>query len=231
MEGQGFGSFPDHPEPRVIARLDVFVAEGVQKLSQEGKGESVSVSEFARRAGCDRKQVQRAIKKGLLSPEPDGKILASLVGGQWRKPNRRTIAKRAELAGGTTQVAPPEKNVSPRRTGSRKAETPAEVAERLVAQHPLLSLDEALKLKENYLGRLKQLDYDLKAGTVHLSSNCVKAVGQEYARVRTKVLAVPSEQAPALFRCRSVAEIEDLLRGVLVEALEALTLDHEPAAA
>ncbi len=89
----------------------------------------------------------------------------------------------------------------------------------------LLSLDEALKLKENYLGRLKQLEYDVKAGAVHNSGACTAIVGQEYARVRTKVLAIPSEQAPALFRCQTVAEIEDALRGALVEALEALVSD------
>lgn len=192
-------------------------------MSQPPEPAGLSISEFARREGVDRTQVRRALAKGQISANPDGTIPSSAVGSQWRKPNRRTVVKKAGAAAvvpDVVPVAPPPK---------RKGETVAEAAERLVAELPLLTLDEALKLKENYLGRIKQLEYDIKAGAVHNSAACVTAVGKEYARVRTKILAIPSEQAPALFRCRTVAEIEDLLRGALIEALEALTLD-EPAA-
>lgn len=191
-------------------------------MSHPDGAAGLSISEFARREGCDRTQVRRALEKGLISANPDGTIPVSAVGSQWRKPNRRTVIKKA----GTMSVVPDVVPVAPVvPSPKRKAETVAEAAERIVAERPLLSLDEALKLKENYLGRLKQLEYDAKAGAVHTSASCVAAVGKEYARVRTKILAIPPEQAPALFRCRTVAEIEDLLRGALVEALEALTLD------
>lgn len=197
-------------------------------MSHPSDGEMISRVEFGRRAGVDPVQVRRAIKIGALPDREDKLLPANLTDGQWRKPNRRTVSKRAAAAAikdGTTETVPPA------RTTRRAPETPEQAAERIVTQTELLSLEGALKLKENYLGRLKQLEYDIKAGAVHNTSSCTTIVGQEYARVRTKVLAIPSEQAPALFRCQSVAEIEDALRGALVEALEALIRDEQSTGA
>jgi hypothetical protein len=50
-------------------------------------------------------------------------------------------------------------------------------------------------------------------------------VGQEYAVVRTKLLAIPSEQAPRVHRCRTVAEVQDTLREIITRILEELTAD------
>lgn len=183
--------------------------------------EWVSVSEFARRAGCDRKQVARAVQKGLISKGNDGLLDAAQADGNWRKPNRRTasrgvgqqVRQLAVVPGGGTTCAP--------------GETIAEAVERIVTEQPLLAIADALKLKENYLGRLKQLEYDQKAGSVVLIGEVSKAVGEEYSTVRRKLLAIPAEHAPAIHRAGSVVEVTDLLRSVIVEALEGLSLDGE----
>ncbi|WP_242183108.1 hypothetical protein [Sphingomonas sp. CARO-RG-8B-R24-01] len=193
----------------------------------------LSVREFAKRAGCDEKQVRRALEKGLISKGDDGLLDAEQVGGAWRKPNRRGVEKlSAQPVRTTANVRTPRRRAdnSAAAPNVRTDETPEEAAERIVAQAGLLSLKDALELKENYLARHQQLSYDLKAGTVVLIEEVTKTVGAEYAGVRKKLLAIPAERAPAVHRLKTVAEVEALLRSVIVEALEGLTRDGSPSA-
>ncbi len=186
----------------------------------------LSVREFAKRAGCDEKQVRRAVEKGLISKGDDGLLNEADVAGQWRRPNRRGIEKLSASTVRTTRIvrtvdADKSRQVPTVRTG----ESAEEAAERIVARAGLLDLKAALELKENYLARHQQLSYDLKAGTVVLIEDVTKTVGAEYAGVRKKLLAIPAERAPAIHRLKTVAEVEALLRSVIVEALEGLTRD------
>lgn len=192
----------------------------------------LSVREFARQASCDEKQVRRAIDKGLISKGDDGKLSADDVDGQWRKPNRRGVVK---MSANGMRTTPTVRTRNRRADNGRAApvvrtgETAEQAAERIVAQAGLLPLSEALALKENYLARHQQLAYDLKAGTVVLIDDVAKAVAAEYAGVRKKLLAIPAERAPAVHRLKTVAEVEDFLRSVIVEALEELTRDGPPS--
>ncbi|MDH4746857.1 hypothetical protein OMP43_22800 [Sphingomonas sp. CBMAI 2297] len=188
----------------------------------------LSVRAFAERAGCDEKQVRRAIEKGLLTKGDDGKLSADDVDGNWRKPNRRGVEKIAAKEVRTIENVRTPPGRQRKRATVRTDETAEEAAERIVAEGGLLSLAEALRLKENYLARHQQLSYDLKAGTVVLIEEVQKGVGAEYAGVRKKLLAIPAERAPAVHRLKTVAEVEDFLRSVIVEALEELTLDGSP---
>lgn len=192
----------------------------------------LSVREFARQAGCDEKQVRRAIEKGLISKGDDGLLSPDDVAGQWRKPNRRGVVKIANAGADKVRTT---RNVRTTADNAKLSalddETPEEAAERIVTEAgDLLPLAKALELKENYLARHQQLSYDLKAGSVVMVSEVAKAVGTEYATVRTKLLAIPAERAPALHRLRTVVEVEDLLRSVISEALGGLTLDRDPSA-
>lgn len=47
--------------------------------------ERITVSEFARRDGCNEKLVRRAIERGRLTRGDDGKLDSALVGTQWRR--------------------------------------------------------------------------------------------------------------------------------------------------
>lgn len=200
-------------------------------MSAPAQAEHISVREFARRAGCDEKQVRRAIEKGALAKDGNGLLDAAEVDGQWRKPNRRGVAKIAAATARTTRNVRTRADKSADVVIVRNDETAEEAAERIVAETgKLLTLPEALALKENYLARHQQLSYDLKAGSVVLVAEVAKAVGAEYATVRTKLLAIPAERAPAVHRCKTVSEVEDLLRSVISEALEGLTFDRDPTA-
>ena len=99
-----------------------------------------------------------------------------------------------------------------------------EAARRIIyEQGPTLTLDEARTLKENYLALLNQLEYDKESGVVVAVADVAAAVGAEYAKVRTRLLSIPAEQAPRIHRLKTVNEVQDVLQEIITEALEELT--------
>jgi hypothetical protein len=72
---------------------------------------------------------------------------------------------------------------------------------------------------------MAQLEYDRDSGLVVDVTEVAKAVGAEYAKVRTRLLSIPAEQAPRLHRCKTPAELQDMLQEIITEALEELTRD------
>jgi phage terminase Nu1 subunit (DNA packaging protein) len=105
-------------------------------------------------------------------------------------------------------------------------ESAEDVAGRILTGNvELLSFDEARRFKENYLGLMAQLEYDRDSGLVVDVTEVAKAVGSEYAKVRTRLLSIPAEQAPRLHRCKTPAELQDMLQEIITEALEELTRD------
>ena len=94
-----------------------------------------------------------------------------------------------------------------------------------VVERILLSSGADMDIDENYLALLNQLEYDQKAGAVVWVSDVAKAVGDEYAKVRTRLLAIPAEQAPRLHRLKTVTQVQDALQEIITEALEELTRD------
>jgi len=95
----------------------------------------------------------------------------------------------------------------------------------LAANGADMDYDEARRVKENYLALLNQLEYDEKAGAVVDVTEVATAVGTEYAKVRTRLLAIPAEQAPRLHRLKTVVEVQDALQEIIIEALSELTRD------
>jgi len=108
----------------------------------------------------------------------------------------------------------------------RPGESAERAAERiLMATGAEMSIDQARTMKENYLALLNQLEYDEKSGLVVVAADVAKIVGEEYAKVRTRLLAIPAEQAPRLHRLKTVTEMQDALQELITEALEELTKD------
>lgn len=145
---------------------------------------------------------------------------------------------RRDGAPAVTQSVTQGQQVTPRKSRSRTVtrddaevtvradETPAVAAERILAATGMdLDFDEARCMKENYLALLNQLEYDQKSGLVVAVADVAKAVGDEYAKVRTKLLAIPAEQAPRIQRLKTVLEVQDALQEMIVHALEELTRD------
>jgi hypothetical protein len=129
-----------------------------------------------------------------------------------------------------TQAEPGNKSGSGKNQVTRVTIEAGESAEQaavrlLVASGADMDLDEARRVKENYLALLNQLEYDRESGAVVAVADVVKLVGEEYARVRTRLLAIPAEQAPRIQRLKTVLEVQDALQQIIVDALEELTRD------
>ncbi|GAB0118733.1 hypothetical protein [Acidisoma sp. 7E03] len=188
---------------RIVMLGDLVDREAsLRKLAAAGNVRAITVTSGATKVVTSRRKTVTSLPSTVTSPPPAGNTEGN-------------------------NPAPPPRPGRPRR------ETPAEAAERIVLNAGgLLSEADAQTLKENYLARLRQLEYDTKAGQVVLIRDVVEAVGTEYARVRTRLLAIPAEQAPRLAQLKTVPEIQDALMRMIVEALEELTRDGDgPAAA
>jgi hypothetical protein len=108
----------------------------------------------------------------------------------------------------------------------RPGETPAQAADRIMVDVDVtMNVEEAKRIKESYLALLNQLEYDTKSGLVVMAADVAREVGQEYAKVRTRLLSIPSEQAPQIHRLKTVAEVQDALLACITEVLEELKLD------
>ena len=86
---------------------------------------------------------------------------------------------------------------------------------------------DARKLADHYRALSNKLEYDLAAGEVVRIDVVARELTKQLAAVRTRLLAIPSEQAPAIHRCRTAAEVMDRLLGAITSALEGLTIDRE----
>lgn len=105
----------------------------------------------------------------------------------------------------------------------KRGETPSQAAERIALSVAPFDLNEARRVKENYLALLNQLEYDQKSGGVVAVQDVAKVWSETLARVRTRLLAIPSEVAPQAHRMKTVPEVQETIRSAVTEALEELT--------
>lgn len=166
---------------------------------------AVSIRQFARLDGCAESLVRRAIKEGRLIPGHDGKLDTALAGTGWRKKNREASAQKehdsAELPAAIEQV----KNF---------------LSEVLAGKFATVA--EAERAKENALAALRIVELLVKTEQLVEIDDVAAIVGNQLARVRTKVLALPAECAPRVAALRNIAEVQDFLTRVVTEALEEL---------
>lgn len=141
-------------------------------------------------------------------------------------------------------VTRPEKKAAGNKTGNRSSgnksgnkndkdlpESATKTVERMIAEHGVtMTLDEARQMKENFLALLTQLEYDIKSGQVLPYKDMIEAVGNEYARMRTRLIAIAPEHGPRLRVLASTtndAEFVQALQEVVYEAMEELSLDAD----
>ncbi|ARK42640.1 hypothetical protein [Burkholderia pseudomallei] len=128
---------------------------------------NVTQREFAKLAGCDEKQVRRAVASGKLKPDADGKLDPALVSSGWRRPIRssKAVADSADIS----KVSAKNVRSETVRTdpGVDADDSPAEAAAKLVmAMGATHDLSEAIRIKENFNALLKQIEYEQKSGSV-----------------------------------------------------------------
>jgi phage terminase Nu1 subunit (DNA packaging protein) len=174
----------------------------------------VSQAEYARLRGVSKKTVTQWKQEGKLVLG-DGGVDVEASNAYLQK--YRSAGLKGNSKGNAEAVALPH---------VLDGETTEQAATRiLTAVGAGMSLEEAKRVKENYLALLSQLEYDQKSGAVVLVSDVATAVGKEYSRVRTRLLAIPAEQAPRIHRLKTVTEVQDALQGLITDALEELISD------
>ena len=128
----------------------------------------ISRREFAKRDGCDEKLVRKGLSRGDLVAFDDGTIDPSLVGTPWRKRNA---------------------------DGPRKGSASAPDDKR---DETLVSHSEASRRKENYLARLRQLEFEIKSGKLVDADAAKKAVFDLSRQDRDSWANWPSRVAPLI---------------------------------
>ncbi|MBO1325301.1 hypothetical protein K2X14_07755 [Acetobacter sp. TBRC 12305] len=179
---------------------------------------TISQSEAARRAGLSRAAIQKNIATGKIKAD-NGKVdLASF--DEW-------LALRQEMQPDLQPVAP-QVATGGRAVADAGDHGPSNRDEQIPLE--AMSRAEAARLREVYKAQTARLEYDQKASRVVEVELIARAVGDEYARVRASLLAIPAEHAPTLARCKGAAELRERLETLIAHALEKLTLDGEDAA-
>ncbi|WP_175786352.1 hypothetical protein [Burkholderia cenocepacia] len=187
-------------------------------------------SEFAALHKVSRKTVTKWKERGWLvfaGDEVDVDASNALL-KRYRRDGAPAVTQTAEGNSKGNKAKPAAKRVTSRdaEVTIRPDETVADAANRiLVATGADMDFDDARCMKENYLALQAQLEYDRDAGLVVAVEDVARAVGDEYAKVRSRLLAIPAEHAPRIQRLKTVIEVQDALQEIITEALEELTRD------
>ncbi|MGV8002830.1 RNA polymerase subunit sigma-70 [Photorhabdus temperata subsp. temperata] len=184
-------------------------------------------SEFAKLHGVSRKTVTQWKARGwlVLNGEDIDVDASNANVERYRKsvtrPDKKTTGnKQGNKSGNRSQG---------NKSDSGRTESPTKIVERMIAEKgATMTFDEARTLKENFLALLTQLEYEIKSGQVLPYKDMIEAVGQEYSRMRTRLIAIAPEHGPRLRVLASTTndtEFVQALQEVVYEAMEELSLD------
>lgn len=90
-----------------------------------------------------------------------------------------------------------------------------------------ISHAEATRRKEIYLARCQRIKYEKEIGKLVDVDAAAQVVANEYAKVRSKILAIPTRTATRLSVMKNPAEIKRYLDAEITEVLNELTFDDE----
>lgn len=197
--------------------------------------ENVTRREFARLERCDEKQVRRALERGLLTADSEGKLDPTLVGSGWRKPRADS---REPASPGPRKVrtlgGEDNKNVrSDVRTNVRTVPTSeaAGQAPELPAGGPVgqgtagATLRQAIAHKEDYAGRLKELEYRQKSGDLVELSLARQVLFNEFRAARDAWLNWPTRFAALIAADLGIEQVDrvaDVLASYVHKQLKTL---------
>lgn len=194
-------------------------------------------SDFAKLHNVSRKTVTTWKARGwLVLVDDDIDVDASNANiERYRKTVTRPEKKNDKNVAGNKQGNKQGNKSKGNNSGNRSAidqdESPTKIVERMIASSgATLTLDEARTLKENFLALLTQLEYEIKSGQVLPYKDMIAEVGQEYSRMRTRLIAIAPEHGPRLRVLASTtndAEFVSALQEVVHEAMEELSLDAD----
>lgn len=93
-----------------------------------------------------------------------------------------------------------------------------------------ISLDEYRRRREHYRVLQAKLNYEKEAGLLLPYQDMIDAVSSEYARLRTRLIAIPPEHGPRLRALASTTDDTDFvaaLQELIHEAMEELSRDGD----
>lgn len=189
-------------------------------------------SDFAKLHNVSRKTVTAWKARGwLVLAGDDIDVEASNANiERFRKTVTRPEKKSAGNTQGNKQGNNRKGNSSGNKSGGELAESPARIVEKMIAENGVeMTIDEAREMKENFLALLTRLEYEIKSGQVLPYKEMIEAVGGEYSRMRTRLIAIAPEHGPRLRVLASTtndAEFVAALQEVVYEAMEELSLDN-----
>ena len=100
-----------------------------------------------------------------------------------------------------------------------------QVVQQAMGDTASLDIDEARRRKLAAEAALVELDLSKRRGEVIEIEDVAGVVGDDYANVRAKSLALPTKLAPQLIGIEDTAECQALIERGVAEALEELTAD------
>lgn len=190
-------------------------------------------SDFAKLHGVSRKTVTSWKARGWLVLAGDDIDVEASNANIERF--RKTVTRPEKKVAGNKQGNKIGNRSSGNKLGNKNEkdlpESATKTVERMIAERGVtMTLDEARQMKENFLALLTQLEYDIKSGQVLPYKDMIEAVGNEYARMRTRLIAIAPEHGPRLRVLASTtndAEFVQALQEVVYEAMEELSLDAD----
>ncbi|KER01558.1 RNA polymerase subunit sigma-70 [Photorhabdus temperata] len=184
-------------------------------------------SEFAKLHGVSRKTVTQWKARGWLVLNGDDIDVDASNANVERY--RKSVTRPDKKTTGNKQGNKSGNRSQGNKSDSGRTESPTKIVERMIAENgATMTLDEARTLKENFLALLTQLEYEIKSGQVLPYKDMIEAVGQEYSRMRTRLIAIAPEHGPRLRVLASTTndtEFVQALQEVVYEAMEELSLD------
>ncbi|NHB89596.1 RNA polymerase subunit sigma-70 [Photorhabdus tasmaniensis] len=186
-------------------------------------------SEFAKLHGVSRKTVTQWKARGWLVLDGDDIDVDASNANVERY--RKSVTRTDNKIEGNKQSNKSGNRSQGNKSDSGRTESATKIVERMIAENgATMTFDEARTLKENFLALLTQLEYEIKSGQVLPYKDMIEAVGQEYSRMRTRLIAIAPEHGPRLRVLASTTndtEFVQALQEVVYEAMEELSLDNK----
>ncbi len=179
----------------------------------------------AKRIGIKKPSVLEAVDRGRLKRRADGRFdLAAVDAFIASRGHVRGGARRPRTGAKPLGSAPAAPAPATATTAASKPPTLAALPPVVLAGGIFADRAAAELARDSYMARLRQLEYEEKAGRLVEVAKVQAAIFEACNSVRTRLLAIPVECAPAIARLKTPTEVQDALTKAVVEALEELSI-------
>jgi hypothetical protein len=184
----------------------------------------------AKRAGCTHRTISLAVQGGRI-PLLAGNAVSPEAVDKWSK-SRRTkrggvTRKQADTKGTKVSMAAVSGFAPSTPAPTVQAVDLAALAATLAAGGMFADRASAELARDSYMARLRQLEFEERRGNLLDVGKITTAIAGCCSMIRSKLLAIPSEKAPAIARLKSAAEVQAALNDAITEALADLVI-HLP---